>query len=296
MWIEALALCAIPSRFSGGVAAVVAALLWALGSVLLVFGLTQPDIGLAGAALLMGMFLLPGTAALLFLGGLVNRRWTARGLMLVATTGLLVLGWMFLGLGFGGDTSAREGAVVSTLFFTVPVGFSVLLTLGHVVGAVPEVRAEVERLRTEWLTTQLDLRGWLDRHEIEARTGWALERAEAVADAAGFDASLEGERLRLDRVAARHRERILAMVQTRGKVSLAEVERELQEPRDALELRIAELQASGDFHGFLDQGVLASLDLGKLRALGRCPACAGELDLAGQGLIRCESCGSVVYL
>ncbi len=296
MWIQALYRSASPSRFSGAVASLVGGLVWALGAAILGYALAEDDISLFDFFLLMGLMILPVGATLLALGGLVNRRWTARGVQLFAATCLFALSWLFLSVGYGHDAGASAGFGISTVFYILPIGLSGLATLVHGVFAVGELRDEVDGLKGAWLTEALDRRGWVDGEEIAERIGWDLDRAERCADEAGFDATIEGSRLRLDRVAQRHRERIVAMVQARGELPLAELQTELQEPRDALALRVAELRESGDFHGYLKGDVLFSSDLARLRALGRCPACDGALDLAGLGLVTCRHCSTLVYL
>ncbi len=297
MWMKALYLSAIPSRFSAGIALLASGGLWATVSILLAFTFADEDeIDLVGAFVVIGLMLLPSAAAAIGLGGLFNRKWSARLVQLVASTALFLAGWLFLSVGYAAESGVGEGFAVGSLFLVLPIGFSGLLATIHVAPAYWEVRKTLQTLHTEWLTHGLDLRGYLDADEIRQHTGWDLERAEACADEAGFEATLEGTRLRLDRVAQRQRERILAMVQTRGELHLAELAQEFQEPADALRHRIEELQASGDFHGYLDRETLYSSDLLKLRRLPGCPACSGPLDLAGQGMIRCPGCDTVVYL
>jgi len=296
-WLKALFVSARPSRFSGAIALLDLGVLWAVTSVFLAITLAgENEIDLAGFLSVMGLMILPAAGTVLGLGGLVNGKWTARGVMLLAATCIYGLSWLFLSIGWAQEYGAGEGMLVSSLFLFLPASVAGLASLVHAVGSFFEVRSQADVLRTEWLTRTLDLRGWVGKGEIRERTGWDLARAESISDGAGFEATLEGARLRLDRVAERHRERIIAMVQTRGQLPMAELGRELQESRDALGHRISELQASGDFHGYLDSEVLYSSDLAKLRALARCPSCSGEIDLAGQGLIRCNHCDTVVYL
>ncbi|MFT4625911.1 MAG: hypothetical protein ACI8PZ_004582 [Myxococcota bacterium] len=295
-WLRALHAVGTPSRPSGAILAFTLGCVWALGSVLLAFGWVDPEIGLGGFFLLMGMAVLPAAGVLVGIGGLLNRSWTARGLQLTASACLFGLAGLFLGVGNADELGLDGSLAVSTLFFILPVTLAGGLSLLHAGFAVPELRGEVLRARTLWLTQALDLRGRVDAVDVRDNTGWGLERAEAIADAAGSHATLEADGLRLDRVAARHRERILAMVQTRGRVPLAELQAALGEPRSVLALRIAELRETGDFHGWIESDTLCSRDLVVLRALGACPGCGGELDLAGQGLVTCRSCDAVVYL
>lgn len=296
--LKAFYVSALPSRFSGAVALLVAAGIWAMGSVMLAFTFADDQtIDVLGFFMLMGLMVLPAGGVVLFIGSLVNWRWTARAIQLAATTCLFVLSWLFLTIGYSeGDMGLQGGFLVSTVFFFLPIGIAGVLALICAVLGFFEVRREIDALREAWLTQTLDLRGWIALDEIRSHTGWDLARAEVCADKAGFEATIEGQRLRLDRVAQRHRERILAMVQTRGKLGLDELQSDLQEPEDALIHRVAELQESGDFHGYLDGKTLFSSDMAKLASLGRCPACAGELNLAGKGLIRCNHCDAVVYL
>ena len=296
-WLAALWDRGAPNRWVGGVVALTLAVVWALGTTILGYvAMGEDGIEPAGFFVVMGMFVLPTAAVVVGPVGLLDRRWTARGGMLAVATALLAVAWVFVAIGFAADHSLEEGVAVSSLLMILPTGLAGLLAAIHAVGAFGELRRAVHARREAWLVRLLDLRGWVRGEEVAARTGWGLERAEAVADAAGFDATVEGGGLRLDRRAQRQRERILAAVLARGQVRLDILATELDEGVEALRRRLAELQASGDLHGHLHEGVLVSAELAALQALDACPGCGGALDVAGRGLVRCRHCDTTVYL
>ncbi len=87
------------------------------------------------------------------------------------------------------------------------------------------------------------------------------------------------------------------MVQAQGQVDLRQVALELNVTRDDVREMVRDLIGKQLFSGYVDWdgGVLYSSDAAKLKD-GTCPKCGGKLELAGKGLVKCQYCGSEVFL
>jgi DNA-directed RNA polymerase subunit RPC12/RpoP len=98
--------------------------------------------------------------------------------------------------------------------------------------------------------------------------------------------------------AVQQQKKLLNMVLTQGKVTVAEIVTELEVPRDAVEDMIRDLVGKQLFSGAInwDKGILYSVESQALTDDRKCPNCGGELTFAGKGLIVCPYCGSEVFL
>lgn len=92
--------------------------------------------------------------------------------------------------------------------------------------------------------------------------------------------------------------KLLDIVSTRGKVSIADLVLELKSTRQEVQDDLHELVGRGLFSGYVDwkEGVLYSVEASKLQGQGHCPNCGGQLELAGKGLIECPYCGAEIFL
>jgi hypothetical protein len=98
-----------------------------------------------------------------------------------------------------------------------------------------------------------------------------------------------------EKVIAKQR-KLLNLVQTQGKVSLAVAAIELNVSRDEIKQLVYDLVGKQLFSGFIDwdKQELHSVELSKIKN-GSCPKCGGELEVAGKGLVKCPFCGSEVF-
>jgi DNA-directed RNA polymerase subunit RPC12/RpoP len=87
------------------------------------------------------------------------------------------------------------------------------------------------------------------------------------------------------------------MVQTQGKVDIANASIELGSTRDEVRELIRNLVGKQLFSGYVDWdgGVLYSVEASKIKD-GTCPKCGGKIELAGKGIVKCAYCGSEVFL
>ncbi len=92
--------------------------------------------------------------------------------------------------------------------------------------------------------------------------------------------------------------KLLNMVLAQGKVTLSDVALELNMPRDRVEDMVRDLVGKNLFSGAVNwkDGVLYSKQAAQMKADHKCPNCAGELELAGKGVIKCPYCGAEVFL
>jgi DNA-directed RNA polymerase subunit RPC12/RpoP len=91
---------------------------------------------------------------------------------------------------------------------------------------------------------------------------------------------------------------VLNMVETRGKVRIADIALEINGTRDQVQKYIYDLVGKGLFTGYVNwqAGELLAVDARQLNASQTCPNCGGQLELAGKGLVQCPFCGSEIFL
>lgn len=96
---------------------------------------------------------------------------------------------------------------------------------------------------------------------------------------------------------AQHRH-LLGMIHAQGAVTLDEIARELVVPKGLVRAWIYEQVQAGQFTGYLnwDEEMVYSREVQSLRAGGTCPNCGGAMGLAGKGVVRCDHCGTEVFL
>ncbi|MBI5305063.1 MAG: hypothetical protein HY868_23225 [Chloroflexi bacterium] len=93
------------------------------------------------------------------------------------------------------------------------------------------------------------------------------------------------------------KERLLGMIQTAGKVPIANAAIEMKMTRDQVKNMIYELVNQGLFSGYANwqEGVFYSQDLAKVQTT-KCPNCGGEREAVGKGLVKCPYCGVELFL
>jgi tRNA(Ile2) C34 agmatinyltransferase TiaS len=91
---------------------------------------------------------------------------------------------------------------------------------------------------------------------------------------------------------------VLNMVETRGKVRIADIALEINGTRDQVQKYIYDLVGKGLFTGYVNwqKGELLAVDARQLNESQTCPNCGGKLELAGKGLVQCPFCGSEIFL
>lgn len=97
---------------------------------------------------------------------------------------------------------------------------------------------------------------------------------------------------------AQKQRQLLNMVKTRGQVAISDLAIEMDVSRDQVQHMLHDLVGKGLFSGYVnwDEGVLYSRQASQLRERTTCEVCGGQLELAGQGVIRCPFCGTEYFL
>jgi hypothetical protein len=72
---------------------------------------------------------------------------------------------------------------------------------------------------------------------------------------------------------------------------------ELNATRDQVKEWIYDLVGKGLFTGYInwDEGILYSKQVSDM-GTNKCPNCAGQLELAGKGVVGCPYCGTEIFL
>ncbi len=97
---------------------------------------------------------------------------------------------------------------------------------------------------------------------------------------------------------AEKQRRLLNMVQTRGQIAISDIAIEMDVSRDDIQKMLYDLVGKRLFSGYVNwtEGVLYSRQASQLRERTTCEVCSGQLELAGQGVIRCPFCGTEYFL
>ena len=92
--------------------------------------------------------------------------------------------------------------------------------------------------------------------------------------------------------------RLLGAIQTHGKIALAELAIQSGMPVEQVRDWIYDLERLGLFTGYIDwqEGVLYLAEASVLREKKVCPRCGGSLDLLGKGIVKCNYCGTEIFL
>jgi hypothetical protein len=91
--------------------------------------------------------------------------------------------------------------------------------------------------------------------------------------------------------------KILDIVKTRGQVNISDLVFDLKSSSEQVRNDIYKLVGLGLFTGYVNwnDGVLYSVEASKLTG-NKCPNCGAEQVFAGKGVIKCQYCGSEIFL
>lgn len=130
--------------------------------------------------------------------------------------------------------------------------------------------------------------------------GVLLVFAAVVAPAVGVGAYLlvKGRQEQKQLSQVEQQRKLLNIVFTRGQVTIADLVLELNSTQAQVKEWIYDLVGKGLFSGYVnwDDGVLYSRQASELRAGKKCPRCGGEMAFAGKGVVRCQYCGTEIFL
>ena len=91
--------------------------------------------------------------------------------------------------------------------------------------------------------------------------------------------------------------RLLDIVQTQGRVKIADLALQMKLTRDQIQSYLYDLVGKGLFSGYVNwqDGVLVSKTAGEMKTT-KCPNCGGEREVVGKGIVKCPYCGSELFV
>jgi hypothetical protein len=270
--------------------------------------------GASMAGAFLGIIGLPVVAILFGVAAVVDRRNLARALYLGLGAGILVIGGLLVGSSMLASMALQDGkplnealgtsifsgaccGLLPALIFFVPSAACLLRGLrqvreGTTVHVFDTARALLEEkgaLSFEALAEGVDLPaekipGLCQALAREGRMSLGIEMEHAwVCTAAHARTAME---------------RLPGLLTARGRVTLAELSRELRAPEGVIRGWIERGLHGGTLRGTFSwkDGVLLSEDAEALRERRSCPRCGGPLELAGRGLAKCGACDAEILL
>lgn len=108
---------------------------------------------------------------------------------------------------------------------------------------------------------------------------------------------VSGKKEEIEELQVGKEQAILNMIDTRGKVRIADMAVELDLTRDQVTKYLYDLVGKKLFTGYVDwQGGFVQSQEAKDIPQHKCPNCGGELELAGKGTVKCPYCGSEIFM
>lgn len=92
-------------------------------------------------------------------------------------------------------------------------------------------------------------------------------------------------------------QKLLSIVQTQGKVRVADLAIEMDLTRDQVRDYIYDLVGKGLFTGYINwnDGILYAKEAGEMRTT-KCPNCGGVREYVGKGVVKCPYCGTELFI
>jgi transcription initiation factor IIE alpha subunit len=295
----------LPSRATLTLLAIALGLI-VLGSVCaLSMALTEQDVAPEGPIAILGFFVLPSVAILPLFGALREKTPARRALMFGASALLLAIGG-FVGstsMAFAPDVGLGTGVVFTTVF-CAPVVLAVMApAVFFGVKAGPYMRETLRTERAAAVVKALDTRGMVTIDELSREIGLdkadTLQLVQELLSSGALGATLYGafELIYSARALEDAGTNLRRIILARGQARLDYLAAELEVPRDILRRWLYDL-VDHDFSGYInwERDTVYSVEAQQLMQAGRCPACSGELSLAGKGLIHCTYCGAEIII
>jgi ribosomal protein S19E (S16A) len=269
------------------------------------FALTEQDSTPEAPVILLGLFVFPVTALLSLIGALREKTPARRALMWGAAALLLAAGGVVGGISVAFDPDAGLGVGLAfTTLFCAPVVLAVMVpAIFFGIKAWPYMREALRTERAASVVKALDTRGMVTIDELSQEIGLhkddTLQLVQELLSSGALDATLYGsfERIYSAKALEGAAENLRRVILARGQARLDHLAAELGIPREILCRWLYDL-VDHDFSGYInwDKGIVYSVEAQQLTQAGRCPACRGELSLAGKGLIHCTYCGAEIII
>jgi hypothetical protein len=167
---------------------------------------------------------------------------------------------------------------------------------GKTVGAILIVAALVIVLIAAfWLSSGLS-EGRLRASGLVLGLGLALALALPLL-AFGVVMFRQGQTEALQFSEAEREKKLLNIVQTQGRVNIADVVIEMNITRDRVKAYIYDLVGKGLFTGYINwqDGILYAKQASEMQTT-KCPNCGGVREMVGKGVVKCPFCGSELFL
>ena len=262
--------------------------------------------GFGRFAFLFGFIAMPLVALTLLGGAIREKRALPRGLVIGGAALAVLVSGLMTSLGIGSDAEASfvVGAAAFLFLFT-PVAIVLFgAALYFTAKGWSETRTLITTDRERRAIQMIEARGEVTLADLAAELHLPVDRCDDLVDAILRSEQLHGwydagyGRVYSASALRERQARIAAIIVARAQIRLEDLTREINAPRDLVRTWIYELVKRGEFTGYInwDEGMLYSTEAGRLTEAGKCPYCNGELSLAGKGVIRCDYCGSEIFL
>jgi hypothetical protein len=256
-----------------------------------------------------GFLVLPAAVVLTEVATLIERTIPAKAALGLSGTLFLLLAALIGGIAFSRDPEMNrpflEGMGMALICFGPFVLMSSILPIYALVRlpkAVREIRQTQRKAEAEAILQAQE--GQITYEALAQALNSSIDQVDDLLRQMLQSGQITGVRRPQYRVfftdpalAERHRH-ILGMIHAQGAVSLDEMAREMNLPKGLIREWIYQLVQAGKFTGYLnwDEEMIYSREAQSLRAGGTCPNCGGAMGLAGKGVIRCDHCGTEVFL
>ena len=258
-----------------------------------------------GPVAVLGFLVVPAIALLPLIGALREKTPARRALMWGACALLLAAGGLVGGvsMAFAPDAGIGVGVVFTTVF-CAPVVLAVMApSIFFGIKAWSHVRETLRTERVASVARALDARGMITMDELGGEIGLnqqdTRQLVQELLSSGALDATLYSQfgRIYSAKALDEARSSLRRIILARGQARLEDLAAELGVPRELLCRWLYDL-VDQYFTGYInwDKGMVYSMEAQQLTQAGRCPACRGELSLAGKGLIHCTYCGAEIII
>jgi len=257
-----------------------------------------------GTLIIISMCAIPIGMALLAIATFVEKKPGPRFLLWGAVNGLLLISLALFYASFPNNTEAEPPNPIVFICICLPV-FAIPLLGQAFLGlkAYPAFRKALHSARSQRVMEIIQSRGEIQLSHLcselslgETQTLALVRELINLGELMAY-VDKENQVVYSAAVLGEKQRRMAAIVATQGKASVEELAAVLKIRRDLVRQWVYSLVERRQLHGFVDWsiGTIYSQDVKPLLSQNKCPHCGGCLEIAGKGLIQCESCGVEVF-